>query len=76
MKSVAVPLSRVSLSFFEGLDVEEVREWVALCHGMALTFPHSTRTAPGMAAQCGLAEQHRDLIPRRCQKAGVAGTRP
>jgi hypothetical protein len=31
--------------------------------------PHSA----GMAIQCGLVEQRRDLIPRRCQKTGVAG---
>jgi hypothetical protein len=47
---VAIPLSRVSPSSFEGLDVEEVQEWVAQCHGMTLTFPHSTRTTPGMVA--------------------------
>jgi hypothetical protein len=28
-----------------------------------------------MAAQCGLVKQRRDLIPRRCQKTGVAGIR-
>jgi hypothetical protein len=38
-------------------------------------FPHSSRTAPGMAAQRGLVEQRRDMIPRRCQRADVAGIR-
>jgi hypothetical protein len=38
-------------------------------------FPHSSRTVPGMAAQGGLVEQRRDMIPRRCQRAGVAGIR-
>jgi hypothetical protein len=38
-------------------------------------FPHSSRTAQGMAAQCGLVEQHHDMIPRRCQRAGVVGIR-
>jgi hypothetical protein len=52
-ESVAVALSRVSSSSFEGLDVEEVQEWVAQCYGVTLTFPHSTRTTPWMAAQCG-----------------------
>jgi hypothetical protein len=52
-ESVVVPLSRVSSSSFKGLDVEEVRERVAQCHGVTLTFPHSTRTTSGMAAQCG-----------------------
>jgi hypothetical protein len=32
-------------------------------------FPHSSRTVPGMAAQGGLVEQRRDMIPRRCQRA-------
>jgi hypothetical protein len=47
---VAVPLSRVSPSSFEGRDVEEIREWATQCYGMTLAFPHSTRTTPGMAA--------------------------
>jgi hypothetical protein len=53
--------------------VEVVREWVAQCYEMTLAIPHDTCTAPGMAAQCGLVEQRRDLIPRRCQKTGMAG---
>jgi hypothetical protein len=36
---------------------------------LILAFPHSSRTVPGMAAQGGLVEQPRDMIPR----AGVAG---
>jgi hypothetical protein len=47
---VAVPLSRMSPSSFEGHDVEEVRELAAQCHGMTPAFPHSARTVPGMAA--------------------------
>jgi hypothetical protein len=70
---VVIPLSRVPSSSFEGCDMEEVREWAAQCHGMTLAFPHSTCTMPGMAAQCGLVEQHQDLIPRWCQRTGVAG---
>jgi hypothetical protein len=38
-------------------------------------FPHSSRTVLGMAAQRGLVEQRWDMIPRRCQRAGVAGIR-
>jgi hypothetical protein len=55
--------------------MEEVREWAAQYHRMTLTFSHSTRTALGMAAQCGLVEQRQDLIPRRCQRASTAGIR-
>jgi hypothetical protein len=38
-------------------------------------FPHSSRTVLRMAAQGGLVEQRRVMIPRRCQRAGVAGIR-
>jgi hypothetical protein len=69
------PLSRVLPSFFEGCDVEEVREWAAKCHGMTSAFPHNSRTAPRMAAQCGLVEQHRVMVPRKCQRADVVGIR-
>jgi hypothetical protein len=72
---VAVPLSRVPQSPFEGCDVEEVREWAAQCHGMTPAFPHNARTAPGMTAQCGLVEKRRGMIPRRCQRVGVAEIR-
>jgi hypothetical protein len=30
------------------------------------SFPHSSRTVPGMAAHGGLVEQRRDMIPKRC----------
>jgi hypothetical protein len=39
---------------------------------LTLAFPHSSPAVPGMAARGGLAEQRRDTIPRRCQRAGVA----
>jgi hypothetical protein len=71
---VVVPLSRVSSSS-EERDMEEVREWAAQCHGMTPVFPHSTRTMPEMAAQCGSVEQRQDLIPRQCQRTGVTGIR-
>jgi hypothetical protein len=38
-------------------------------------FPHSSRTVLRMATQGGLVEQRRDIIPRRCQRVGVAGIR-
>jgi hypothetical protein len=40
---------------------------------LTLTFLHSSRTVPRMAAPGGLVEQRQDVIPRRCQRAGVAG---
>jgi hypothetical protein len=39
---------------------------------LTLAFPHSSRIVPGMASRGGLAEQRRDMIPKRCQRAGVA----
>jgi hypothetical protein len=38
-------------------------------------FPHSSPAVSGMAARGGLAEQRRDMIPKRCQRAGVARIR-
>jgi hypothetical protein len=38
-------------------------------------FPHSSHTVPGMAAQGELVEQHRDMIPKRCQRVCAAGIR-
>jgi hypothetical protein len=63
---VAIPFLRVPSSSFERCDMEEVQEWAAQCQGMTPAFPHNTRTALGMAAQCRLVKQCRDLIPRRC----------
>jgi hypothetical protein len=42
---------------------------------LTLNLPHSSRTVSRMDAQGGLAEQRQDMIPRRCQGAGVAGIR-
>jgi hypothetical protein len=53
--------------------MEKVWERVAQCREMTPAFPHSARTAAGMAAQCGLVKQRRDMIPRRCQRASVVG---
>jgi hypothetical protein len=69
----SVPLSRVPPSSLEGCDMEAVQEWVAQCHRDDTDLPHSSRTVPGMASQGGFVEQRRDTIPRRCQRAGVAG---
>jgi hypothetical protein len=57
---MAVPLSRVPSSSFEGCDVEAVREWAAQCYevdtDLPAQLPHSARdgrtgrvggTAPG-----------------------------
>jgi hypothetical protein len=38
-------------------------------------FLHSSPAVPEMAARGGLAEQRRDMIPKPCQRAGVARIR-
>jgi hypothetical protein len=48
---------------------------VAQCYGVDTGFTAQSRTVPGMASQRGLAKQRRDMIPRRCQSAGVVGIR-
>jgi hypothetical protein len=58
------PFEGSTVLFWEGGDVEEVREWAAQCHEMTPAFPHSSRTTSGMAAQRGLVEQRRNMIPR------------
>jgi hypothetical protein len=62
------PLSRGATWWWYGSGRHSVTE-------LTLVFPHSSRTVPGMATQGGLVEQCRDMIPRRCQRAGVAGIR-
>jgi hypothetical protein len=42
---------------------------------LTLAFPHSSPTVPGMASRGGLVEQHRDTVPRRCQRVGMARIR-
>jgi hypothetical protein len=49
--SMDVHSSRAPSSLFEGCSAEEGRERVTECKGLAPTTPHSTRTAPVMAAQ-------------------------
>jgi hypothetical protein len=39
---------------------------------LTLALPHSPLPVPGMASQGGLVEQRHDMIPQRCQRAGVA----
>jgi hypothetical protein len=53
--------------------MQVVREWAAQCHGVDTSLTAQSRTVPVMASQRGLAKQRRDMIPRRCQRAGVVG---
>jgi hypothetical protein len=52
--------------------MEEVREWVAQCHGMTQAFPHST--GGGRTTRVGGTAPGYDS--RRCQRAGVVGISP
>jgi hypothetical protein len=59
------PLSRGAVCRPYGSGRHSVRE-------LTPAFPHSSSTVPGMASRGGLAEQRRDMIPRWCQRTGVA----
>jgi hypothetical protein len=59
------PLSRGAACRLYGSGWHNVTE-------LTPTFPHSSPTVPGMASREGLAEQRRDMIPRRCQRGGMA----
>jgi hypothetical protein len=50
---------------FRGGGARAVLEWVAQCHGANTGLTAQYCTVAGMAAQGGLAEQRRDMIPRR-----------
>jgi hypothetical protein len=56
-----------------GCGAPVVREWVAQCHGADTSLTAQCRTVAGMASPVGLAEQRRDMIPRRVR--GVARIR-
>jgi hypothetical protein len=64
-----------SAVLFRGCSVRAVREWAAQCHGADTGLTAQCRTMAGMASPEGLAKQRRDMIPRRCQRAGVTGIR-
>jgi hypothetical protein len=48
-----------------GCSVLTVRKWVAQCHGADTGLAAQCHTVAGMASPGGLAEQRRDMIPRR-----------
>jgi hypothetical protein len=54
-----------STVLFRGCCASAVREWVAQCHGADPGLTAQCRTVAGMASPRGLAEQRRDMIPRR-----------
>jgi hypothetical protein len=60
------PLSRGTTWRLYGSERHNVTE-------LTPAFPHSFRIILRMAAQGGLVEQRQDMIPRRCQRAGVVG---
>jgi hypothetical protein len=62
-----------SAIFFRGCGARAVLEWVAQCHGADAGLTAQCRTVAGMASPRGLAEQRRDMIPRRVR--GVARIR-
>jgi hypothetical protein len=59
------PLFKGSAILLRWCGVPAVREWVAQCHGADTGLTALCRTVAGMATPGGLAEQRRDMNPRR-----------
>jgi hypothetical protein len=62
-----------SAVLFRGCGAWAVQEWVTQCQGADTGLTAQCRTVVGMASPGGLAEHHRDMIPRRVR--GVARIR-
>jgi hypothetical protein len=62
-----------SAVLFRGCGAQAVREWVAQCHGADTGLTAQCRTVAGMASPGGLAEQCRDMIPRRVRGTSWRG---
>jgi hypothetical protein len=71
-----ITFSRVPLSSFEGAACRSYGSGRHSVTELAPASPHSSSTVLGMASRGELAEQRRDMIPRRCQRAGMVGIRP
>jgi hypothetical protein len=56
-----------------GCCAPALREWVAQCHRADLGLTAQCRTVAGMASPGGLAEQCRDMIPRRVRGTVMRG---
>jgi hypothetical protein len=69
---VCTPFEGSSI-LFRGCGARAVLEWVAQCHVADAGLTAQYRTVVGMASPGGLAEQRRDMIPRRV--GGVAWIR-
>jgi hypothetical protein len=54
-----------SAVLFQGCGAPSVREWAAQCRGADTGLTAQCRTVAGMASPGGLAEQRRDMTPRR-----------
>jgi hypothetical protein len=54
-----------SVVLLQGCGTSAVRKWAAQCHGADTGLTAQCRTVVGMASPGGLAEQRRDMIPRR-----------
>jgi hypothetical protein len=54
-----------SAVLFQGCGAPAVREWAAQCRGAYTGLTAQCRTVAGMASPGGLAEQRRDMNPRR-----------
>jgi hypothetical protein len=64
-----------SVVIFLWCGLQTIREWVAQCHEANTSLTAQCCIVAGMASPEGLAKQCRDMIPRRCQQAGMVGIR-
>jgi hypothetical protein len=69
------PLCMGSAILLRGCGAWAVREWIAQCHGADTGLTAQCRIVAGMASPGGLVKQHRDMIPKRCQRDGMAWIR-
>jgi hypothetical protein len=63
-----------SAVLFRGCGVSTVREWAAQCHGADTRLAAQCRTVAGMASPGELAEQRRDMIPKRVRGTAQRGS--
>jgi hypothetical protein len=61
-----------SVVLFRGCGTPAVQEWVTQCQGTDTGLAAQCRTVAGMASPKGLAEQRRDMTPRRVRGTACA----
>jgi hypothetical protein len=73
VEQASVPLFEGSPVLLHGCGASAVRRWAAQCHRADPGLTAQCRTVAGMASPGGLAEQRRDMIPRRVRGTAWRG---